>query len=365
MSSFTHTESARRVVFGDGAAGQLRDEVRQLGLNRILLLTTKRGAESTAADGIRRQLGDRLAVTFDGIEPHLPAPVVQQATMVARREGCDGVVGLGGGAVMDGTKALAFFGDQAMGGREARFVDLPAMPGVVIPTTYSGAEMTPIFGMTDPVARRKGGGGAAHTAPKVIIYDPSLTYDLPADVSASTGMNALAHCVEAAYSPSRTPASEALALEGIRRITASLPRVVENPRDPSARTDMLAGAWLAGWVLNNASMGAHHGLCHALGGRLGVPHGVANSIMLAHVVRYNAEAVPDEVARIAEAFGADDAAAAIDAFRARLGLPGRLSEVGVTEDDLEALAEQASKSVPVRNNPRPVDDPAEIYRAAL
>src|SRR5439155_6281068 len=232
----------------------------------------------------------RLSITFDAVEPHLPAPVVQQAVMVARREGCDGIVAVGGGAVMDAAKAVTFFSDQAGGGREARFLDLPAIPAVSVPTTYSGAEMTSHFGMTDPAARRKAGGGSAQTAAKVVIYDPSLTYDLPPDVSASTGMNALAHCVEAVYSPGRSPAAEALALEGIARITSSLPRVVESPRDPGARTDMLTGAWLAGWVLNNAPMGAHHGLCHALGGRLGIPHGIANAVMLSHVVRYNAGA---------------------------------------------------------------------------
>ena len=182
-------------------------------------------------------------------------------------------------------------------------------------------------------------------------------------------MNALAHCVEAAYSPGRTPAAEALALDAIRRIAAALPRVVASPRDPSARAEMLTAAWLAGWVLNNASMAAHHGLCHALGGRLGIPHGVANSIMLAHVVRFNAEGAADEVARIADALGADgDAAAAIDELRGRLGLPGSLSEVGVTADALTDLAEQAATSPLLANNPRPLEGPPAVealYRAAL
>lgn len=370
MSSFTHTETARRVIFGDGALERLRAEVRQLGLGRVLFLCTRRGAQSQAGTKVAQLLGDRLGATFDGVEPHLPSPVVQQALMVVRRQGCDGIVGLGGGAVMDGVKALAFFADQAAGGSDARFVDLPSLPGVAIPTTYSGAEMTSFFGMTDPAARRKGGGGAAHTAPKVVIYDPSLTFDLPPTVSASTGMNALAHCVEASYSPARTPAAEALALEGIRRIASTLPKVVESPRDPGARTDMLAGAWLAGWVLNNAPMGAHHGLCHGLGGRAGVPHGVANSIMLSHVMRFNASAVPSELARVGEALGtrpdAEAAADAVDGLRAQLGLPGRLSEVGVSEDDLAPLAELAMESPAVRANARPLEGPdAEaLYRAA-
>lgn len=372
MSSFTHTEAPRRVIFGDGALDRLKGEVKEMGFSRALFLATKRGAASAAGAKVVSLLGDRQAVTFDGIEPHLPAPVVQQAVMVARREGCDGVVALGGGAVMDGAKALGFFADQAAGGREARFLDLPALPAISIPTTYSGAEMTPFFGMTDPAARRKGGGGAAHTAAKVVIYDPSLTYDLPREASASTGMNALAHCVEAAYSPGRTPAAEALAIEGIQRIAAALPRVVESPRDPGARTDMLTAAWIAGWVLNNAPMCAHHGLCHALGGRLGIPHGIANAIMLTHVMRYNAAAVPHELARVGEALGvpadAEDAAVAVDTLRKRIGLNGRLAEVGVSRDDLPGLAELAAGSPVVANNPRPLDGPEAIealYLAAL
>ena len=371
MSSFTHVETARKVLFGDGALESVRDEVRQMGMARVLFLSTRRGASSPTGQTIQRLIGDRLVVTFDGVEPHLPSPIVQQAVMVARREGCDGVVGFGGGAVMDGTKAMAFFADQAAGGREARFVDLPALPAIVIPTTYSGAEMTPFFGMTDPASRRKMGGGAAHTAPKVVIYDPSLTYDLPPDVSASTGMNALAHCVEAAYSAGRTPAAEALALEGARRLASALPRVVHAPRDPTARSDMLAGSWLAGWVLDNAPMGAHHGLCHGLGGRTGIPHGVANSIMLAHVMRFNAPTVGAELARIGEAIGAEPdalaAADAVDRLRESLGLPGRLSEVGVSEDELSGLAEAAMNSGAVQANPRRLESPAvaeAIYRAA-
>ena len=371
MSSFTHTETARKVVFGDGALDQVRQEARQLGFGRVLLLTTRRGAQSPAGRKVADLLGDRLAATFDGVEPHVPAPVVQQAVMRTRREGCDGVVALGGGAVMDAAKAVAFFADQAAGGDDARFIDLPSLPAIAVPTTYSGAEMTPFFGVTDPVAQRKGVAGAAHTAPKGVIYDPSLTYGLPPEVSASTGMNALAHCVEAAYSAQRTPASEALALEGVRRISRSLPRVVEAPNDPVSRAEMLSAAWLAGCVLNNATMAAHHALCHALGGQLGVPHGVANSIMLAHVMRCNARDAASELARVGEALGtrpdADAAAGAVDALRRRLGLPGRLSDVGVTEDDLSTVSETALASPLLRNNPRPLHDASDVaalYRAA-
>jgi maleylacetate reductase len=178
-------------------------------------------------------------------------------------------------------------------------------------------------------------------------------------------MNALAHCVEAAYSPHRTPEAEAIALAGARTIGGSLPRVVEDPEDADARATMLVGAALAGRCLLNASMGVHHGLAQLVGGRTGIPHGLANAILLPHAVAFNASAVTAEVDQIGAALGGE-AVAAIDALRAEVGLPGRLSEVGVAEDDLEAVARLSQANANVSRNPRPVteDDALSILRAA-
>jgi alcohol dehydrogenase class IV len=170
-------------------------------------------------------------------------------------------------------------------------------------------------------------------------------------------MNALAHGVEAVYAIRRTPEAEAVALACVQRVAAWAPGVVEDPSDLPARTAMLAGASLGGRALQNASMGAHHGLAQLLGGRTGIPHGLANALMLAHVLRFNAEAVPVEAARIGAALGdPDDPAGACDRLRARLGLPGRLSECGVTEEDLDAVARMSQGNVSVGFNPRPVDE---------
>ncbi len=180
-------------------------------------------------------------------------------------------------------------------------------------------------------------------------------------------MNALAHCVEALWSPRCTPEAAAIAQAGAAAIARSLPLVVDEPDDLAARTAMLEGACLAGRCLHNATMGVHHGLAQLLGGRTGLPHGLANAVLLAHSVRFNAPAVPEAVARIGAALGApDDPAGAVDRFRAGLGLPGRLSELGVTEEQLEVVARLSQGSPLLAMNPRPVgeDDALGILRAA-
>ena len=221
--------------------------------------------------------------------------------------------------------------------------------------------------MTDESTRRKSGGGGPTVAPLAAIYDVDLTMGTPVDVSAQTGMNALAHGVECAYSPARTPEASAVALACVRTIASSLPTVVDDPTSVAARSAALQGAMLGGRCLQNASMGAHHGLAQLLGGRTGIPHGLANALLLAHVVRFNAAAVPDEVAAIGAAMGATDAADAIDALRSQLGLPGQLSDCGVSDEDIEAVSRMAEGNGNVRNNPRPVSeaDALAILEAAF
>jgi maleylacetate reductase len=298
-----------------------------------------------------------MAAVYDGVRSHVPTETVQAALGIARDRDADCLVSFGGGSCADLGKAVSFFVEQEAGTPGASYVDRPMLPHVSIPTTYSGAELTPFFGMTDTAQRRKSGAGGPTTAPLAAIYDPELTLDTPVRVSAETGMNCLAHGVEAAWSPVRTPEAEAIALACIERVAAALPLVVDDPSDLAARSVMLEGAMLGGRCLQNASMGVHHGLCQLLGGRTDMPHGLANAIVLAHAIRFNAEAVPKAVRRIGEALGdADDPAGAVDRLRDRLGLPGRLSECGVTHDDLDAIARMTEGNGNVRNNPRPVTE---------
>src|SRR5204862_3393967 len=221
---------------------------------------------------------------------------------------------------------VCFFVEQQAGTPGASYGDRPALPHVSIPTTYSGAELTPGFGMTDEHARRKSGSGGPTIAPRAAVYDPVLTLDTPVEVSAETGMNCLAHGVEAVYSPAVTPEAEAIALACITKVAATLPAVVDDPADPEARAAMLLAAVLGGRCLQNATMGVHHGLAQLVGGRTGIAHGLANAVILAHAIRFNAgdPALYEQLAKIGGALGdPDDPAGAVDRLRERIGLPGQ------------------------------------------
>lgn len=365
-SRWTHTALAQQVVFGSGSLDELPELVRTVGARRSLLVTTAGRLSSPDGERVVASLGRALISTFSEVESHVPVPLVHQAVLQARRDAIDLVVSFGGGSCADLAKAVCFFLEQEAGMPGSSHVDRPLVPHVSIPTTYSGAELTPFFGMTDPSTRQKQGAGGPTSAPVVAIYDPDLTLSTPPRISAETGMNALAHCVEAAWSPFRTPEAEAIALAGATAIHDALPRVVAEPADLEARTAMLSGACLAGRSLLNAGMGVHHGLAQLVGGRTGIPHGLANAVLLAHCVRFNAEAVPAEVARIGLALGSSDAAEAVDALRAELRLPGALREADVAEADLEVIARLSQSNHNVARNPRPVSeaDALGILRAA-
>jgi maleylacetate reductase len=363
-ASWVHTGYAQKVHFGAGALDQLPGIVRDLGARRLLVVSTAGRLESP--DGVRLIARlDRVVVsTFGGVRSHVPASAVQAAVLQARRDGVDGIVSFGGGSCMDLGKAVSYFLEQEAGTPGASYTDRPALLHVAVPTTYSGAELTPFFGVTDERTRAKAGGGGPTTAPVAVVYDPVLTLSTPARVSAETAMNALAHCVEATYAARRSPEAEAIALAGADRIVRSLPAVVDEPDDIEARTALLEGSALAGRALENASMGVHHGLAQLLGARAGISHGLANALLLPHAMRFNADAAPAELARLGAVLGDPaDPAAAVARLAARAGLPGTLTEAGVSDDDLDAVARLSQSSVAVRSNPRPVSE--EDARAIL
>src|SRR5438067_4291009 len=366
--TWTHTGFAQKIHFGAGIVRDGASVVREVGGRRAMLVTTAGRLASDDGQEVVRRLGRDLTSTFAGVRSHVPTTAVQTAVQQARRDGVDVVVSFGGGSCADLGKAVCFFAEQEAGTPGASYVDRPALPHVSIPTTYSGAELTPFFGMTDEAARRKSGAGGPTITPIAAIYDPELTLSTPVRVSAETGMNALAHCVECAYSPHRTPEAEAIALAGAARIARALPAVVDAPDDIAARTAMLEGAVLGGRCLQNASMGVHHGLSQLVGGRTGIPHGLANAVILPHAIRFNLDAVPEELARIGAALGdPDDPAGAATALVTRLGLPTRLSDCGVDEEDLEAVVRLSESSPNVQLNPKPVspEDVRSILEAAF
>jgi alcohol dehydrogenase class IV len=367
LPEWTHTGYAQQVLFGPRTIERLPELARSLGVKRVLLVTTSGRLASDDGQRVVKAIGRLLASTFADVTSHVPTDLVQAALMQARRDGIDGIVSFGGGSCADLAKALAFFTEAGAPG--SSFFDRPVVPHVAIPTTYSGAELTAGFGMTDPRTRQKSGAGGPTSAPSVAIYDLAATGSLPPRASAETGMNALAHCIEAAYSPVRTPEAEALALAGVARIVEALPQVVAAPDDQDARARMLEGAVLGGRCLQNASMGVHHGLSQLLGGRTGIAHGLANAIVLPHAIRFNADAVPEPIERIAAAAGtdADSLADAIAALAAGLDLPASLFDVGVGDEDIQAVARLSQSNPNVRANPRPVSeaDALAILEAAF
>jgi len=236
--------------------------------------------------------------------------------------------------------------------------------------------MTPVFGSTNRAEGRKSVRRDPAVLPKLAIYDPEVTLELSPGLTASTAMNALAHCVEACYAPDVNPLVPPVALEGVRRIVRSLPLCITNGHNLDAREDLLTGAYLAGFSIGNASMALHHGICHVLGGKTGVAHGVLNAIMLPHVIQFNAEAVPDAMSAIADAMESPhpalprkrgrQAANGVAALVASLPVPKRLRDAGVPEGILDEVATEAAGTATVRNNPKPVTDAdvREILRAA-
>ncbi len=318
---------------------------------------------------MRASLGDRLAAEFTQVEPHVPREVVDAARALAQQQKVDVVVVLGGGSAIGVGKGVVF---------DDPHPDPPPQAGegkrlIAIPTTYAGSEMTPVFGSTDRAEGHKSVRRDPAVLPRLAIYDPDVTIDLSAELTASTAINALAHCVEACYAREVNPLVPPVALEGIRRIVRSLPLCITNGRNLDAREDLLTGAYLAGFSIGNATMALHHGICHVLGGRTGVAHGVLNTIMLPHVMQFNADAVPDAMSAIADAMEAGartrDFAAAprgVAALVATLPVPHRLRDAGVPEAILDEAAVEAAASATVQNNPKPVTeaDIRELLRAA-
>jgi alcohol dehydrogenase class IV len=211
--------------------------------------------------------------------------------------------------------------------------------------------MTPIYGITEGGAKKT--GRDVRVLPKAVIYDPALTLSLPPALSAASGMNAIAHAVEALYSHEGNPIISLMAEEGIRAMASALPRVITSLSDIDARSDALYGAWLCGVVLGSAGMALHHKLCHVLGGSFNLPHAETHSIVLPHAVRYNHAAAPDAMARIRRALQAKDAAAGIYELEKSLGLPMRLADIGMKEADLERAARIATEAP--YPNPRKVE----------
>jgi maleylacetate reductase len=345
VRSFVYNGLPARVVFGAGALARLPEELDRLGARRALVLSTPEQADS--ARQVANALGARCAGTYDQAAMHVPVEIAEDARRAARQLGADCCVTVGGGSTTGLGKAIAL---------------TSSVPILAVPTTYAGSEMTPIYGITEGGAKKT--GRDVRVLPKTVIYDPTLTLSLPPALSAASGMNAIAHAVEALYSHEGNPIVSLMAEDGIRALASALPVIVQKPTDVSSRSDALYGAWLCGVVLGSAGMALHHKLCHVLGGSFNLPHAETHSIVLPHAVRYNHDAAPEAMARIRKAIQAEDAAAGIYDLEKRLDLPMRLADVGMKEGDLERAARIATEAP--YPNPRKVDYAAvlQLLRSA-
>jgi len=358
---FVHDTLPQRVCFGSGqAADSLAREAGRLGAGRVMLIASP--GQQRLAREITRDVP--VALRHDEVVMHVPAEVAGRARQAAAEHAVDALVSVGGGSATGLAKAVAL---------------TTGLPVLAVPTTYSGSEATPVWGLTE--GARKTTGTDPRVLPAVIVYDASLTLSLPVALSVASGLNALAHCVDSMWAPGADPVNTALAAEGIRALRAGLPRIVADPLDLDGREHALYAAYLSAAAFASAGSGLHHKICHVLGGKYNLPHAQAHATVLPYVLAFNGPAAPAAEQRIATALNdtaANDTAAndtalndpgrALDrllALARELDAPRALADYGFTADSVDTAAEEILPSVPP-SNPRPVtvEDLRRLLHAA-
>ncbi|CAE6836064.1 maleylacetate reductase [Paraburkholderia haematera] len=333
-SEFVYNGRGTRVVFGSGSRTHIERELHTLQVRRALILCSQE--QRALGESVADQLGVLAAGVFDRAAMHVPVELITEVRTVAASLNADCLIAVGGGSAIGLAKGLALE---------------TSLPILAVPTTYAGSEMTPIFGLTDSGLKRT--GTDLRVLPKTVIYDPDLTLTLPVSMSATSGINAIAHAAEGLYSRDANPLTSLMAEEGIAALARSLPKIVAQPNDPSARTDALYGAWLCGTVLGSVGMALHHKLCHTLGGSFNLPHSPTHTIVLPHALAYNAGAAPDAMRRIARALGHESAAQGLYELARANGAPIALKEIGMLEEHLDQAADLACENA--YWNPRPLE----------
>ena len=329
---FIHETLPSRVVFRAGALEDLASETARLGSRALVICTPGRKVLGEHCAGL---LGSAAIAVYDKALMHTPGDSVRAAVTRATQLDADCLVAIGGGSTIGLAKAIAF---------EKR------LPILAVPTTYSGSEVTPIWGYTENGVKHV--ARDAHTQPRTVIYDPLLTLKLPPGVSGPSGVNAIAHCVEALYSETANPLVSQMAEEGIRALGRSLPIVVKEPGNVDARSDALFGAWLGGCVLAAVGMALHHKLCHVLGGAFNLPHAETHTVVLPHATAYNSAAAPEAMNRIARALGTSDAAQGLFDLNVAIGARVSLKDLGMPESGIDHAVSLAIRAP--YYNPAPV-----------
>ncbi len=355
----TRQDADALIVLAPGCVDEVASQLGRLRRKRAYVVTGSGLASGRVGQTIRNALGPMMVGMFSGARPHVPVETAEQVANEARSLNADVLIGLGGGSPIGTAKAaVSRLADGATAG-DVRWIV------AAIPTTYSGSEVTPVFGTTDVARGRKEVVRNPGIRPRLVLYDPELAIDTPPDLTAGTGINALAHCVEGLYSSDAGDEERAMAVQAATLLVEHLPKAFARPEELAHRYHLFEGSMLAGLVLARAGMGVHHGLCHVLGGRYNAPHGVLNAIMLPHAMRFNLPVAGPTYAQLAPVFGLKAADSprtgeavcrAVTDFIRQFRLPQRLREIGIPRTDLPAVAADALQSQSVRRNPRPLRD---------
>src|ERR1039458_7552185 len=290
---FSYEALPGRVVFNIGAARrQLAGEVDRLDIRPLLLISNP---------------GEAARAQTPRPRPHVPKEGAEEPLSVNQESGAQALLSVGGGSTTGTAKAVALSS---------------GLPIVAVPTTYAGSEMTPVWGLTE--LGEKVTGTDTRVLPRTVVYDPALTFSLPVGLSTASGLNALAHCVEAFWAPGRNPITSLLAGEGIRAVTQGLPAVVIDGLDPEARSQLLYGAYLSGASFAVAGSGLHHKICHVLGGTFDLPHAETHAVVLPYVLAFNEPSIGDAAEPMARAFGCSRPLAGLMALEQQLDMPRSL-----------------------------------------
>jgi len=338
MRPFVYNALPARIVFGSGTLQRLPEEVQRLGCQRALVLSTK--FQEQSGKDVQKLLGKVAVGLYSNATMHTPETITEEAMKLAEQLKADCVVSVGGGSTTGLGKAIAYRTD---------------LPQIVIPTTYAGSEATPILGQT--AGGQKTTLKSDKVLPEVILYDVDLTMTLPATMTITSGMNAIAHAVEALYSPESNPMIDMLAEQGIAAIARALPIIHKDPSNVDARSDALFGAWACGTCLGAVGMSLHHKICHTLGGSFDMPHAETHTVILPHAVAYNEPGAKEAIAKVARALGTDNAAQGLYDLAKSLGAPYSLKELGFKEEDIPKAADIASKA--------PYPNPVKLEREKI
>ncbi len=320
--AFNYQTSPARIMFGPDGISKVSFAADELGCERLLVLSTKQ--QNKTATEIAETLGSLCAGVHASAVMHTPVSVTEDAVEVVTKLQVDGLLSIGGGSTIGLGKAIALRTD---------------LPQIVIPTTYAGSEVTPILGQTEN--GNKTTLRSAKVLPEVVIYDPKMTYSLPKAMSITSGINAIAHAIEALYAQDKNPVSTMMAVDGATALIDALPRIAIDQHDAQAREKALYGSWLCGTVLGNVGMALHHKLCHTLGGMFDLPHAETHTVLLPHAVTYNEKQVPEALMPVANALNANSAGTGLFEFSQKLKAPTSLRELGMPEHGIDLAARQA------------------------